>query len=148
MGDRKAPLAKLRLLFPKLQYCRIFIRRSKPKLLLTPASTVWVLFCFKKNAENSVFQPVGFASRSLSDAETTYSQTEIEALAIVFSCERFKNYVYGLRFMVVTVINRFLNCPHHLAWSHRWSLRLQEFEFELEYEPGMNNIPILSRKSF
>ena len=102
MGDRKAPLTKLRLLFPKLQYCRIFIRRSKPKLLLTPASTVWVLFCFKKNAENSVFQPVGFASRSLSDAETTYSQTEREALAIVFSCERFKNYVYGLRFMVVT----------------------------------------------
>ena len=32
---------------------------------------------------------------------------------------------------------------------HRWSLRLQEFDFKLEYEPGLNNIAdILSRKPF
>ena len=32
---------------------------------------------------------------------------------------------------------------------HRWSLRLQEFDFKLKYEPGLNNIAdILSRKPF
>ena len=56
----------------------------------------------QKNLENSVFQPVTFVSCSLTDGETRYSQTEREALAVVFSCERFKNYVYGLRLTVVT----------------------------------------------
>ena len=57
----------------------------------------------QKNPENGVFQPVVFASRSLSDAQTRYSQTEreaLEVLAAVFSREQFKNYVRGLRFMV------------------------------------------------
>ena len=74
---------------------------------------------FQKNPENNVFQRVAFASRSLSDAETRYSQTERKALAVVFSCERFKNYVCGLRFTVATDRNRFLNYTHHLAQSHQ-----------------------------
>ena len=108
----------------------------------------------QKTPKNSVFQPVAFASRSLSDAETRYSQTEREALAVVFSCERFKNYVYELRFTVVTDHKPLLklyspSCSEPPTRIHRWSLRLQEFDFKLEYEPGMNNIAdILSRKPF
>lgn len=41
----------------------------------------------KQNTENSIFRAVALASCSLSDAETRYSQTEPEALAVVFSCE-------------------------------------------------------------
>ena len=32
-------------------------------------------------------KPVAYASRSLTDAETRYSQIEREALAVVFGCE-------------------------------------------------------------
>ena len=65
MRNKKAPLVKLRLSFSKLQYCRIFIRRSKPKLLLIPASNVWVLFSFKKTLnKNPDFQPVAFETES------------------------------------------------------------------------------------
>ena len=35
--------------------CCIFIRCLKPKLLLTPASKVWVLFCFKTNPWKKYF---------------------------------------------------------------------------------------------
>ena len=41
----------------------------------------------KQNTENSIFRAVALASCSLSDAETRYSQTEPEALAVVFSCD-------------------------------------------------------------
>ena len=108
----------------------------------------------QKNPANSFFQPVTFASRSLSNAETRYSQTEREALAVIFSCERFKNFVYGLRFTIVTDHKPLLKlysppCSDPPTRTHRWSLRLQEFDFKLEYQLGLNNIAdILSRKPF
>jgi len=39
---------------------------------------------------------VCYASRSLSHTERRYSQTEKEALALVWSCKRFNLYLYGL----------------------------------------------------
>lgn len=40
-------------------------------------------------------QPISFASRALTDAETRSAQIEKEMLAIVFSLERFHQYTYG-----------------------------------------------------
>ena len=38
----------------------------------------------------------GYASRSLSDTELRYSQIEKEVLTLVWSCEGFNLYLYGL----------------------------------------------------
>ena len=106
------------------------------------------------NPENSVCQSVAFASHLLFHAGTRYSQAERETLAIVFSCERFKNDVYQLRFTVVTDHKPLLklyspSCSESPTRIRRWLLRLQEFDFKLEHKLGMNNIAdILSRKPF
>ena len=40
-------------------------------------------------------QPVAYASRALTPAETRYAQIEKELLAIVFGCNHFGSHVYG-----------------------------------------------------
>ena len=43
-----------------------------------------------------------YACRGLTDIERLYSQTEREALAVVWSCERFHVYLYGKQFELWT----------------------------------------------
>ena len=47
-------------------------------------------------------RPVVYASRTLTAVERRYSQTEHEALAVVWGCERFHLYLYGTIFDIYT----------------------------------------------
>ena len=47
-------------------------------------------------------QPVGFASRSLTNAELEYAVIEKKALAVTWACENFAQYVAGMDFTVET----------------------------------------------
>ena len=85
-----------------------------------------------------------YASRSLTDVERRYSQTEREALAIVWACERFHTYLYGTKFLLITdhkplevLYSKKSNPPAHIE---RWVLRMQEFDYTVKYKPGSENI--------
>ena len=45
-------------------------------------------------------QPIAFASKSLTDTETRYTNIERELLAIVFACQWFNTYILGRPFTV------------------------------------------------
>ena len=82
---------------------------------------------------------ISYASRSLSDTEKRYSQTEKEALALVWACEKFHPYVYGIPFELVTdhkpleVIYGPKSRP--CARIERWVLRMQPYDFKVKYKP-------------
>ena len=89
-------------------------------------------------------QPVAYASRALTDAETRYAQIEKELLAIVFACEHFEYYIYGRETVnietdhepLVSIVLK----PLHKAPSRlqRMLLRLQRFNLKLGYKKGPN----------
>ena len=87
---------------------------------------------------------ISYASRSLSDVERRYSRTEKEALAIVWSCERFHAYLYGAEFELLTD-HKPLECifspkSKPCARIERWLLRMQRYTFTVKYLPGPKNI--------
>ena len=87
-------------------------------------------------------QPVAYASRALTPAETRYAQIEKELLAIVFACERFDTYIYGRDMVTVetdhkpleAIVRKSLNsAPQRLQ---RMLLRLQRYNLEIRYKKG------------
>jgi len=52
--------------------------------------------------DNCEWKPVAFVSRSLSDTESHYVQIETEALAPVWSCEKYADYVMSKPFLFET----------------------------------------------
>ncbi|PIK41369.1 hypothetical protein BSL78_21779 [Apostichopus japonicus] len=87
---------------------------------------------------------VAYASRALSPVEQRYSQTEREALAVVWACEHFRLYLHGATFKVISdhkPLESIINNPksNPPARLERWNLRLQDYNFKLEYKPGKDN---------
>ena len=87
---------------------------------------------------------ISYASRSLSDTEHRYSQTEKEALAIVWACERFHAYLYGAEFELMTD-DKPLECifspkSKTCARIERLLLRMQPYKVSVKYIPSPKNI--------
>ena len=51
---------------------------------------------------NGEEKPVGFASRTLTKAETNYSHLDKEGLAIIFGVKKFHQYLHGRQFEIKT----------------------------------------------
>ena len=110
------------------------------------ASPVGLCAILSQIDENGEKQVVQFASRALSSVESRYSQTEREALAIVYGCEHFHAYLYGAPFTVITdhkpltaIFGRNATKTQHTPRLERWTMRLQPYDMQVIYEPGRNN---------
>ena len=99
---------------------------------------------------DGISRPVAYASRTLSDVERRYSQTEREALAVVWGCEKYHIYLCGAEFVLHTDHKplQFIYGPHGRphARIERWALRLQQYRFRIQHMPGKTNpADVLSR---
>ena len=89
------------------------------------------------------FRVIAFASRKLIDAETRYSVTHLETLAVVWALKKFKDIIFGYKITVftdhaaVTELFHGRNLSGRLA---RWYLTIQEFDPEFRYLPGRANV--------
>ena len=80
-------------------------------------------------------QPIAFASKSLTDAETRYANIERELLAIVFACLLRRSFVAESDHKPLEMIamKNLANVPPHLQ---RMLLQLQRYDVTIKYRPG------------
>ncbi|CAB3992629.1 Retrovirus-related Pol poly from transposon [Paramuricea clavata] len=116
-----------------------YFNPAKDTELVVDASPVGLGAILTQKTSDSGTNIVAYASRSMSPVEQRYSQTEHEALACVWGCEKFHLYVYGAPFTLIT--DNIFNNPKAKppARLERWNLRLQPYNFTVRYEPGKTN---------
>jgi len=115
---------------------------DRPTVLRTEAS-------FKEGISAGLFQqvegrlrPVQYISRSFTDTETRYSQTEKDCLAAKWATERLRLYLGGApRFKIITghkpLVPMLMKATARLPPRiEKWVMAMQDLDFSVEYQPG------------
>lgn len=100
--------------------------------------------------EEYPFRPVAYFSRQTTREEAFWHSYELETMAVVLTLKKFRVYLIGLEFKVITDCNALrttLVKRDLIPKIARWWLMLQEYNFTIEYRPGhnMQHVDALSR---
>ena len=85
-------------------------------------------------------KPIAFYSRKLNPAQTRYTTTERELLAIVETLKEFRNILLGYKLRVYTDHLNLTYKTFNIERVMRWRLILEEYGPELIYIKGANNV--------
>ena len=89
------------------------------------------------------FRIIYYASRTFNEAQENYLRTEKEILAIVFACEKFRQYILGSLVVIHTdhaAIKYLMSKKEAKPRLIKWVLLLQEFDSEIKDKKGCDNV--------
>ena len=120
-----------------------------PFILTTDASN-YALGAVLSQIQNKIERPIAFASRTLNKCETNYSTIEKEALAIIWAVNKYKPYLFGQKFTLLTdhkPLQFIKNCNKNQKIL-KWRIELENYDYIPMYKPGKTNVvaDALSRK--
>lgn len=115
---------------------------SKPYILRTDASK-YALGAVLLQGAGAEEHPIEYASRMMTSAEMNYTATEREALAVVWSLNKFRGYLDCSSVIVTTdhqPLKWLLSLKSPTGRLARWALLIQSFNLTIEYLPGKRNV--------
>ncbi|GFW34754.1 transposon Tf2-8 polyprotein [Trichonephila clavipes] len=115
---------------------------TKPYIIRTAASN-YALGAVLLQGEGSDEHTIEYASRLLTPAERNYSNTEREALAVVWALKKFRGYIEGTEITVASdhqPLKWLLNLKSPTGQLARWALEIQSFNLKVQYISGKANV--------
>ena len=115
-----------------------FLSMNEPFILYTDASQ-FAIGAALAQVQNGLERVIFYASKSLNKAQSRYSTTKRELLAIVHYTRHFEHYLLSRRFKIITD-HRVLQWLHNFkdpdALTARWLEKLAAFDYEIEHRSG------------
>nr|GEV39141.1 reverse transcriptase domain-containing protein [Tanacetum cinerariifolium] len=93
--------------------------------------------------QEKIFRPIHYTSKTMTEAESNYTTTEKEMLALVYAFEKFRSYLIMNKSIVYTdhsALKYLFAKKDSKARLLRWVLLLQEFTFKVTDTKGDENL--------
>ena len=123
--------------------CLAFYNSKSENILTMHASTKGLGATLWQKQKDGNLNPIGFASRFLSDTEKKNAISELELLAVVAGLEHFRLYIYGKPVEVLTdhqvlepLIKRNRANKTYSVRLTRWLDRLTHFDIQIKHIAG------------
>ncbi|GFV03808.1 transposon Tf2-9 polyprotein [Trichonephila clavipes] len=103
-----------------------------------------------QEAEDGKLHPVYYMSKKTNTAKEKYDSYELEVLAIINALKKFRVYLLGQHFKIVTDCSAFqktMQKKELITRIARWAFQLEEYDYEIENRAGsrMKHVHALSR---
>lgn len=96
----------------------------------------------QRNPKDNHMHPIHYMSKKTTPVEKKYHSYYLEIMAIVEAVKKFRVYLLGIRFKIVTDCSALTmtlqkkDLPPRVA---RWALMLEEYDYTVEHRPGTRN---------
>ena len=122
--------------------CVVCPKDSEVLVLESDASDFALSACLNQSGK-----PVAFFSRTLKAHERKHAAVEKEACAIVEACRKWRHFLTGRRFLLVTdqeavsyMFDKANRGKIKNSKIQRWRVELSCFDFDIKYRPGPDNV--------
>ncbi|GFS91050.1 retrovirus-related Pol polyprotein from transposon 297 [Trichonephila clavipes] len=104
----------------------------------------------QRSPDDNFLHPIYYMSRKTSETERKYTSYELEVLAIIEALKKFKVYILGMPFKIITDCNAFTKTMSKKDLNTRiarWALNLQDYDYTILHRSGsqMAHVDALSR---
>lgn len=140
-------LLKEKLMSPPI--LAIYSPTAYTELHTDASATGYGAILMQKQSDGKL-HPVFYHSRRTIEHESKYHSYELETLAIIYALERFRIYLHGIKFIIITDCNAFKLTMSKRDLNPRiarWALFLQNYDYEIIHRKGdqMCHVDALSR---
>jgi len=148
--SQQLAFTRLREVLSKNPVLRIYDPEAVTELHTDASKQGYGAALLQRKANEKYLHPVYYLSNKTTEAEKKWCSYELEILAIIKAIKKFRVYLLGIRFKIVTDCQAFQrtlfkeNLPPKVA---RWALMLEEFDYEIEHRSSerMKHVDALSR---
>lgn len=147
---KKEAFMKLKRCLTEEPVLNIYNRNYETEVHTDASQDGYGAVLLQKSPSDNQLHPVYFMSKKTSNAERRYSSYELETLAVVEALKKFRVYLLGKAFKIVTDCSAFQQTMKKrdlIPRIARWILFLQDFEYIVEHRSGsrMKHVDALSR---
>lgn len=149
--EQREAFLKLKKTLTSEPVLKIFDRDAETEVHTDASQEGYGAVMLQRSKDGKDFHPVYYMSCKTSDVEKRYHSYHLEALAVIKAIEKFRVYLLGKKFKLVTDCSAFektLKTTKELpAKVARWVMFLEEFDYTVEHRAGdkLKHVDALSR---
>lgn len=149
-AEQRQAFGKLKELLCSEPVLNIFHRGCETELYTDASKHGYGACLMQKSVTDGKLHPIFYMSKKTTPAEEKYTSYELEVLAIIQAVKKFRIYLIGNEFKIITDCSAFqktMDKKDLTTRVARWALLLEEYSYKLEHRKGnrMLHVDALSR---